>query len=229
MKTNKCLNVFALIALLLAFVPLGSISAAATKVDVCHYDKDADVYILINISDNAFDSHVAHGDAAPGELVPGREGYKFASDCSVIPLKEKIATLFVPSTPAGAEVIYSPVLMAGQAYQFKASGTYKFANWGAPYGYADAKYSNRLASITPYIGGWVDGALLNTTYGLQVTLYDGDTNAPLKPVGWVEEYNEDHVYTAPYTGDGTTVGFLIWDSSYGDNSGGLTIEIWKFN
>lgn len=227
---KKYLGFIIILALLLALVPLAGVSAAATKVDVCHFDKDAGIYFLINISDNAFDSHVAHGDAAPGELVPGQEGFKFASDCSVIPVKELIATLNVPSTPAGPVVIYSPVLIDGQAYQFKASGLYKFAPWSPyPAGWADAKYSNRLATITPYIGGWVDGALLGTPYGLQVTLYDGNTTTPLAPVGWVEPYNDAHIYTAPYTGGGTSIGFFIWDSYYGDNSGSLTIEIWKIN
>ncbi len=33
------------------------------KVDVCHYDKDSDTWKTLNVSANALDAHLAHGDA----------------------------------------------------------------------------------------------------------------------------------------------------------------------
>lgn len=51
-------------------------AGAAPKVDVCHYDADADAFHLINISQDAFDKHIDHGDA-----VPGMEGYVFGEGC----------------------------------------------------------------------------------------------------------------------------------------------------
>lgn len=84
MKTYKYFGVIVILAMLLALVPTGSISAAATKVDVCHYDKDADVFILINISDNAYDKHLAHGDVNPGDAIPGMLGMVYGDDCTPI-------------------------------------------------------------------------------------------------------------------------------------------------
>jgi hypothetical protein len=74
-------------ALLVAFaliVSAGTATAApAEKVDVCHLEGTGD-YHLISISDNAYPSHVDHGDAMIGEPVPGVEGKKFDEDCNVV-------------------------------------------------------------------------------------------------------------------------------------------------
>lgn len=229
---KKYLGFIIILALLLALVPVAGVSAAVTKVDVCHFDKDAGIYFLINISDNAFDSHVSHGDAAPYDDVPGVPGMKFAGDCSLVPQKELIQILSVDAT---AKIVsYSEILISGQLYELKASGVYKYGNFGAfPLGYADAKYSNRPASVPPYLTGWVDGADLWADplkcYGLQVTIFDGNTDKPLLPVGWIEPYNDSHIYTATFTGTGAPLGLFIWDDQYGDNVGGITVEIWKIN
>jgi len=64
-----------LIALLAVFMTMAvagiAAAAPAPKVDVCHYDADTGLFHLINISGNAFDAHMAHGDAVPGGLFPG--------------------------------------------------------------------------------------------------------------------------------------------------------------
>jgi hypothetical protein len=56
-------------------------AAPAPKVDVCHYDADAGTFHKINISENAFQKHLDHGDAAPGEAVPTMPGYVFTDSC----------------------------------------------------------------------------------------------------------------------------------------------------
>lgn len=38
--------------------------APADKVSICHYDAEADAFELINVSGNALDAHLAHGDVA---------------------------------------------------------------------------------------------------------------------------------------------------------------------
>lgn len=48
-----------------------AIAGPAPKVDVCHYDADSGTYHVINISENAFEAHVNHGDYSPGDLAPG--------------------------------------------------------------------------------------------------------------------------------------------------------------
>ena len=73
-------------------------ASAAAKSDVCHYDADADTYHLINIADRAIDAHIAHGDARPGETVPGSNG-DFAFDDACVP-----QPVFDCATVGGAEV-----------------------------------------------------------------------------------------------------------------------------
>jgi len=41
------------------------LSAKSAKVDVCHWDADAGEFFIINISSNAYDKHIAHGDKSP--------------------------------------------------------------------------------------------------------------------------------------------------------------------
>ena len=54
------------------------------KVDVCHYDAEADEFHLINISPKAVEKHLAHGDATPGSVVPDTDGFEFDSECVAI-------------------------------------------------------------------------------------------------------------------------------------------------
>lgn len=232
MKASKYFGLVLIITLAFSLIPNFSVAAAAVKVDVCHVDEYG-VFHLINISENAYDTHVAHGDAGIGGWVPGHPGNKFAADCSMIPVEKKNLVDSFEVTGASKVANYSNIVLeANQLYELKAIGTYKFADWTNA-GIADAKYSKRIASVPPYVAGWIDGANLNIdplkAYGLQVTLVDGDLEKPLTPVGWVEPYNEAHIYTAPYTGTGAKLAMLIWDDRYGDNSGYITIEVYKIN
>jgi hypothetical protein len=104
MKTKKLLSVLAVLVLLLAALPVLSVGAGGIKVDVCHNEGNG-TYHLINISDNAFDSHVAHGDASPGEAVPGMTGFEFDEACNVVQALQTTtvtsAALNLSSTGAG--------------------------------------------------------------------------------------------------------------------------------
>jgi hypothetical protein len=55
----------------------------APKVDVCHSEGNG-TYHLISINENAFDKHVSHGDASPGDIVPGMQGKRFTDDCTLM-------------------------------------------------------------------------------------------------------------------------------------------------
>lgn len=82
MKSNLALLV--ILSVLLALLTAGTaLAGPAGKVDVCHAVGDGS-YIKINISENAFPAHVEHGDASPGEMVPGLSGKKFDADCNVV-------------------------------------------------------------------------------------------------------------------------------------------------
>lgn len=225
MKTSKLFGFLIIVALLLTLAPNSIVSAAATKVDVCHFDKDAGIFFMINISDNAYDSHVAHGDAAPGELVPGMPGKKFASDCSIINVKDLIDTIIVPSTGA---VVSSVVLESAVVYEFEASGTYRFVNWPAypETGIADARASYRIPGSYNNSGviAWVDGSLLPAPYQYYLQIWVNGN-----PFVWGTAYSESHIYTSSFTGAGSVVNFKIVDNAYGDNSGYLTVKIYKYN
>jgi len=60
-----------------------SAMAQAQKVDVCHHRGNG-TFIKINISANALDAHLRHGDALPGDPVPGSLDMIFGADCSLI-------------------------------------------------------------------------------------------------------------------------------------------------
>ncbi len=79
----KKMSVLIAVALLVpGILGLNAAAAPADKVDVCHRVGDGS-YILININDNAYPAHVDHGDAHPGEMVPGMERKIFGPDCSL--------------------------------------------------------------------------------------------------------------------------------------------------
>lgn len=44
-------------------------AAPASKMDICHYDEETGLFHLINVSGNAIDAHMAHGDFTPGTVV----------------------------------------------------------------------------------------------------------------------------------------------------------------
>lgn len=55
----------------------------APKVDVCHYSSDDDGFHLINVSSNALEAHIAHGDVQPGDAVPEMENHEYGADCEI--------------------------------------------------------------------------------------------------------------------------------------------------
>jgi hypothetical protein len=120
-------------------------------------------------------------------------------------------------------------LNAGELYQLRASGTYRFANWGA-FGIADAHCNYRsslyggpgwMHSTLNYLEVWVNGAVFDW----------GPDNCPTltaDPIG--------HSYNGFITGTGSTISFQIMDSCsgsipgcYQDNSEFITVEIWGWS
>ncbi len=60
------------------------VHAGVQKVDVCHLTGTGE-YITINISSNAVEAHMAHGDGTPNGLVPDGSGDTFDEQCNVVP------------------------------------------------------------------------------------------------------------------------------------------------
>ena len=55
-----------------------------SKVNMCHRT-DTGAFHLINISGNAEATHIGHGDARPGDPVPGSAGMRFDEACQQMP------------------------------------------------------------------------------------------------------------------------------------------------
>ena len=78
-----------LIAMLLLAMAIPAFAAPAAKEDVCHNtSSDTNEWVLISISDAAWDAHYAHGDAHPGDAVPDPDmpGYSFDDSCNPVPV-----------------------------------------------------------------------------------------------------------------------------------------------
>ncbi len=191
------------------------------KVEVCHLtSSETNTYVLITISENAFQTHIDHGDASPHEYVPGMPGYAFDGECVPYLLATEVMEINGVTGAVSTSVLTTKV---GVQYKLEASGTYRFGQWGDT-GIADAKYSYRPPYLHhPYpVNTWVDGADLPSPweYYLQV-LYAN----PTTPVYWIETFNEEHFYTADFNGNGAQIELFILDNAYGDNEGFITVTI----
>ncbi len=77
------LSVFGLFFVSQLIFALPGAHAASVKVDVCHSEGNGSFH-LINISDKAVPAHRRHGDALPGEGVPGAPGTEFDEFCDQV-------------------------------------------------------------------------------------------------------------------------------------------------
>lgn len=111
-RTTLALAVVSFLAVVAALSTAVATAEPAPKVHVCHL---GDVgYELINVSENALPAHRAHGDALPGEPVPGMPGKNFGEVCSL----ENAAL-------AGYVVVTSPALAFGDG---------GYGGWSCPAG-----------------------------------------------------------------------------------------------
>nr|NIW43387.1 hypothetical protein [Gammaproteobacteria bacterium] len=69
----------------------------APKVDICHFLGNGE-YIKINISANALQAHLDHGDAHPNDYVPGMSDWALDENCVQYELMSEV--LFVESYKA---------------------------------------------------------------------------------------------------------------------------------
>lgn len=84
MKISTHLARFMRLLLALA-VPL-TVQAGLEKPDVCHLDQATGTFRLIHVSVAALSAHLNHGDAQPGESVPGMPDYTFNENCRPVAL-----------------------------------------------------------------------------------------------------------------------------------------------
>jgi hypothetical protein len=167
--------------------------------------------VLINVSENAFQAHLDHGDASPGDLVTGTD-YMFGANCEMLELTY-VETVQV--NPDGTDYS-SSVQPLGVNYELRTDDTY---NYGP--GLADALCSDR-----PGGGGWVNGDDYTGPYASWLQVFvDG------VPFNWSPHTCQviTHAYTGQITGDGTPIVFSILDDNYGDNTGFIEVEIWAWS
>lgn len=62
------------------------VTAQPTMVDICHYSASTGTYSLISVASSSVPSHLAHGDALPGDPVPTNPGYIFDAACNQVPV-----------------------------------------------------------------------------------------------------------------------------------------------
>ena len=136
-----------------------------------------------------------------------------------------IATAFIALLPASVSAdpevetlyvdarswspVYSQPLAEGQLYQIKVSGTYSF--W---------TYMGQIIDTgvdAEYIYNYDPPEKVSPGWGFLINGIDMDSTPP--------DYNEDHVYYYYIIGDQNSASFVIRDTWYNDNGGGLTVEI----
>jgi hypothetical protein len=100
------------------------LAAPANKVAICHRTGNGS-YHRIEINGNALDAHLDHGDALPGDPVPGEDDLVFGEDCSVEEAPPTTVRACSPpmefgplgwagwSCPAGTTAVDGEVLPAG--------------------------------------------------------------------------------------------------------------------
>lgn len=190
------------------------------KVDVCHQTEGVNEYILINVSENALASHLAHGDYLPGETYPEDETKKFAEDCSIVD-KEWVLleTVEVPANLASNTLSVNSLVL-GTDYVLKARGTAMACNQPGCVITFDAEYSASDLGST-----WVDGvASPYAIYGVDLL----DLTADGGVVDW-GTYDISHEYELPYLGTGNPLSLFVNDlaGSHFNNSGSLFVDIYE--
>lgn len=185
----------ALLTVLLIVSPLG---AQEKKVGLCHRTGNGSHH-LIFVSVNAESAHRAHGDAAPGELVPGDPHLRFDAACGVSatfdPVADYDAGWLSGSNPNGvwrygwSSTLGSPLTLYPQNYtttQDCSASTYRA--WNDP--------SNNW--------GWTPAVIKN----IGPTCSNGNVDIPTgvltQHFGGLSGTDYAHVvFTAPFTGSYT--------------------------
>lgn len=142
--------------------------------------------------------------------------YEWSSD-KPIHHPELVETLTVYANDSDGED--SDILESGKEYIFYASGTAYACNQPGCVIEFDAEYSTSDNSATP----WVDGvAPPYDVHGADLLdlMVDGGF------VNW-GVYDSSHTYQMDYSGTGSSVNFTIYDIYYPNNTGSLTVDIYR--
>jgi hypothetical protein len=168
-------------------------AASSAKVDICH-QTGAGGYHLMNINQNAERAHRAHGDAAPGESVPGGPG-TFDSACHILfdPVADYDAGWLSGSNPNGvwrygwSSTLTSALTLYPQNYittQDCGASTYRV--WNDP-----ANNVGFTPAVIKNIGPTCSNGNVDIPTGVLTQHYGG--------TGSTTDYSHV-VFTAPFTG-----------------------------
>ena len=184
MKNKKLINVLAILVLLLAAMPVLSVGAGGEKVDVCHNEGNG-VFNMINISENAFDSHVAHGDASLGEPVPGMDGYKFDEACVPVPAGPVVNDGYDATAVKKGQVRYRNFRTQGNGWEFAVGTNVGVTGFMTP---VDWTYSANWFFAPDYneVEFVYDGAKVSTTVVANGTTYTDYAEFSTGDVGEVD-------------------------------------------
>ena len=127
------------------------------------------------------------------------------------------------TVPADGTTVYSSELEAGQWYEIRAEGTYVGWVYGGMNLLADAEWRelDDHAWIEYPTEEYLHDLLINDAGPDWLGRNPDILGAVFAP----HTYSSDHVYIIHLQGEGQPLGFRIQDSSYGDNSGSLTVNI----
>ena len=152
----------------------GAAPSSAGKVDVCHLN-DTGGFQMINVSGNALQAHLAHGDGQPNGVVPASTDKKFGANCEVLVLREHTISL-VSGAGGGTGTLDAAVSYA------KASGTGTAVIIDTHPFYASLPGARWVSWATHPEGSSTYGAPHvgdDVTYNIGFTLPAGATNASL--------------------------------------------------
>lgn len=169
----------------------------ANKVEVCHVD-GSNNFRLISIADPALPTHIAHGDAQPGDPVPGQSGKKFTESCAIVNAGPDFIAFYIRNhNPNGT--ITPP--------------------WDPDMSIVENVAGNGFAAMTPQGGQKV---------GYGTTAFDGEQVNQLNSVDWTKISGKDGLvaYLNLWVTDGTHYAIIASENDYRGTDFGTRQE-WK--
>ncbi|MFA5837917.1 MAG: hypothetical protein WC837_13275 [Bellilinea sp.] len=167
MKIQKYFGLMVILALFFALVPATGVSAAVVKVPVCHLDKDSGSFFLINISDNAYDTHLNHGDVNPGDAIPGVLGMIYGEDCAPLRVFADVTGTWAGHSGLAGSMTFNFTMNLVQAADKSVTGTIYYV------GYAPRPITGNISGFT-FTFTQTDGTYWATVSGdVTETYYHG--------------------------------------------------------
>lgn len=151
------------------------ISPGQVKVSVCHV-KGTGAFHLISIADPALPAHIGHGDAVPGDPVPGNPGKKFTAACAIVNAGPDFFTFYIRNTdgtivsPWDSDLVLSENAL-GDGYTFATPRTGQKVGYGTSF--FDGTKLNTLESVNWNAVSGMNGGII--TY-LNIWVHDASGN-----------------------------------------------------